>query len=202
MGWIHSVALFPDMIDRLRLITGLLLTFTWLLLNNQRPNIIVHLVHVSLGRCCNVSIGPQNVHIVTPLQQLGLNGRGEKPKFESNSIISDNFFVGSHIRVYRLSLSAKGWVDSYLSLYFRTIALLVIFSQYLSRFDVPLPAFSRDRGCHVIRYPLFRSFPVSMIQCLGYLFRLKENRLRVHRNSPSQFTNNSDFKDLGLTKAN
>ena len=46
--------------------------------------------------------------------------------------------------------------------YFRTIALLVIFSQYLRRFDVPLPAFSRDRGCHVIRYPLFRSFPVSI----------------------------------------
>ncbi|CAH3044967.1 unnamed protein product [Porites lobata] len=43
-----------------------------------------------------------------------------------------------------------------------TIALLVIFSQYLSRFDVPLPAFSRDRGCHVIRYPLFRSFPIIM----------------------------------------
>ena len=134
------------------------------------------------------------MHIVTPVQQLGLNGRGEKPKFESNSSISDNFFVGSHIRVYRLSLSAKGWADSYLSLYFRTIALLVIFSQYLSRFDVPLPAFSRDRGCHVIRYPLFRSFPVSMIQCLGYLFRLKENRVRVYLNSPSQFTNNSDFK--------
>ena len=46
--------------------------------------------------------------------------------------------------------------------YFRTIALLVIFSQYLSKFDIPLPAFSRDRGCHVIRYPLFRSFPVSI----------------------------------------
>ncbi|KAK2560598.1 Solute carrier family 23 member 2 [Acropora cervicornis] len=43
-----------------------------------------------------------------------------------------------------------------------TIALLVIFSQYLSRFDVPLPAFSRDRGCHVIHYPLFRSFPIIM----------------------------------------
>lgn len=46
--------------------------------------------------------------------------------------------------------------------YSRTIALLVIFSQYLRRFDVPLPAFSRDRGCHVIHYPLFRSFPVSI----------------------------------------
>lgn len=43
-----------------------------------------------------------------------------------------------------------------------TIALLVIFSQYLSRFDVPLPAYSRDRGCHFIRYPLFRSFPIIM----------------------------------------
>ena len=90
------------MIDRLKLNNGQLLTFTWLLLNDQRPNIIIQLVHVSLGRCCPV------MHIVTPVQQLGLNGRGEKPKFESNSNISDTFFVGSHIRVYRLSLSAKG----------------------------------------------------------------------------------------------
>ncbi|XP_068688371.1 solute carrier family 23 member 2-like [Montipora foliosa] len=43
-----------------------------------------------------------------------------------------------------------------------TIALLVIFSQYLNRFDVPLPAFNRARGCHLIRYPLFRSFPIIM----------------------------------------
>ena len=64
------------MIDRLRLNTGQPLTFTWLLLNDQRPNIITQLVHVSLGRCCPVSIGPQNVHIVTTVQQ-GLNGRGE-----------------------------------------------------------------------------------------------------------------------------
>ena len=63
------------------------------MLNDQRPKIIIQLVHVWLGRCCPVSMGPQNVHIVTPVQQLGLNGRGEKPKFERNSIISDNFLL-------------------------------------------------------------------------------------------------------------
>ena len=64
---------------------------------------------------------------------------------------------------------SKACVDKYFynwstDFYFRTIALLVIFSQYLSRFDIPLPAFSRARGCHVIRYPLFRSFPVSIVR--------------------------------------
>lgn len=43
-----------------------------------------------------------------------------------------------------------------------TIAFLVIFSQYLSKFDVPLPAYSRARGFYVARYPLFRSFPIIM----------------------------------------
>ena len=47
-GSIHSITLFPHIIDRLRLNTGYLLTFTCLLLNDQRPNIIIQLVHASL----------------------------------------------------------------------------------------------------------------------------------------------------------
>lgn len=48
IGSIHSITLFPHIIDRLRLNTGYLLTFTCLLLNDQRPNIIIQLVHASL----------------------------------------------------------------------------------------------------------------------------------------------------------
>ena len=80
----------------------------------------------------------------------------------------------------------KACVDNFfynwsIHFYFRTIALLVIFSQYLSKFDVPLPAFSRDRGCHVIRYPLFRSFPVSIAKeetelILSSIFVLLRNK--------------------------
>ena len=47
---------------------------------------------------------------------------------------------------------------------------MVIFSQYLSRFDIPIPAFNKDRGCHIVRYPLFRSFPVSIDTELVHLF--------------------------------
>ena len=58
------------------------------------------------------------------------------------------------------------WFDQILTfsiyLYFRTIALLVIFSQYLNKFDLPLPGYNRTRGFHLFRYPFFRSFPVSI----------------------------------------
>ena len=57
IGSIHSITLFLHMIDRLRLNTGHLLTFTCLLLNDQRPNIIIQLVHASLRLCCQIRSG-------------------------------------------------------------------------------------------------------------------------------------------------
>ena len=53
-GSIYSITLFPHMIDRLGLNTGHLLTFTCLLWNDQRPNIIIQLVHASLRLCCKI----------------------------------------------------------------------------------------------------------------------------------------------------
>ena len=51
----------------------------------------------------------------------------------------------------------------YLFISFRTMVVITIFSQYLKKVKVPLPAYSRQRGMHVIRFPLFRLFPVSWV---------------------------------------
>ena len=46
---------------------------------------------------------------------------------------------------------------------FRTIVLIVLFSQYLTKFEIPVPGYSKERGgFYSGRYPLFRLFPVSI----------------------------------------
>ena len=43
--------------------------------------------------------------------------------------------------------------------------LIALFSQYLTKVDVPLPQYSKDRGgFHAGRFPLFRIFPVSIFK--------------------------------------
>ena len=47
--------------------------------------------------------------------------------------------------------------------YFRTIVLIALFSQYLSKVDIPVPGYKKERGgLYVGRFPLFRLFPVSI----------------------------------------
>ncbi|BFZ00297.1 hypothetical protein BsWGS_03336 [Bradybaena similaris] len=43
-----------------------------------------------------------------------------------------------------------------------TVGLLFFFSLYLANVNVPFPAYSRQDGCHVIRYPLFKLMPVIL----------------------------------------
>ena len=41
--------------------------------------------------------------------------------------------------------------------------LIALFSQYISKFDIPVPGYSRERGgCYVSHYPMFKLFPVSI----------------------------------------
>ena len=48
--------------------------------------------------------------------------------------------------------------------FFRTIALIALFSQYLSNVKIPVPGYSKERrACYLGHYPLFRLFPVSII---------------------------------------
>ena len=47
--------------------------------------------------------------------------------------------------------------------------LIALFSQYLSKVDVPVPQYSKERGsCYVGRFPLLRLFSVSI--CDGTLW--------------------------------
>ena len=53
-------------------------------------------------------------------------------------------------------------------LFFRTIVLIALFSQYLTNVKVPVPGYSKDRGgFYVGRYPLFSLFPVSIVGRAG-----------------------------------
>lgn len=45
--------------------------------------------------------------------------------------------------------------------FFSTIASLVIFSQYLRNLSLPLPFFTRSKGCHVVQSNLLKLFPVN-----------------------------------------
>lgn len=44
--------------------------------------------------------------------------------------------------------------------FFRTAGLSVIFSLYLARWKLPIPMWTKKRGCHVMRYPLHQVFAV------------------------------------------
>ena len=44
----------------------------------------------------------------------------------------------------------------------RTIVLIALFSQYINKYDIPVPAYGKAKGgCYVGRFALFRLFPVS-----------------------------------------
>ena len=46
------------------------------------------------------------------------------------------------------------------SFYYRTLAFMALFSQYISFLNVPCPGYKKDRGCFKSGYPLFKMFPV------------------------------------------
>lgn len=57
---------------------------------------------------------------------------------------------------------------SFVFLFFRTIVLIALFSQYLTNVKIPVPGYSKDRGgFYAGRYPLFSLFPVSIVGRAG-----------------------------------
>ena len=63
-------------------------------------------------------------------------------------------------------------------IYFRTIVLVTVFSQYLKNIEIPFPGYSREKGMHITRFPLFRLFPVSSNNELQTLLLTIETSLR------------------------
>lgn len=55
--------------------------------------------------------------------------------------------------------------------YFRTVAAMVIFSQYLGRYSLPCFTFVKTQGCVKQKYPVFKMFPVSYFCYFIYVVR-------------------------------
>lgn len=60
-----------------------------------------------------------------------------------------------HVYVYLTATDHVAYV-----FFFRTAGLSVIFSLYLARWKLPIPMWTKKRGCHVMRYPLHQVFAV------------------------------------------
>ncbi|XP_039257710.2 solute carrier family 23 member 2-like [Styela clava] len=61
------------------------------------------------------------------------------------------------------------WASGQWGITIFTIALLVVFSQYLKDIKVPFPWYSRTRGCFVKRSNFFKMFPVLLAVILGVI---------------------------------
>ncbi|KAK3753040.1 hypothetical protein QZH41_008770 [Actinostola sp. cb2023] len=53
-----------------------------------------------------------------------------------------------------------------------TIVLIVLFSQYLHKIRIPIPAYSKERGFYAGKYPIFRLFPIIMAICTSWIVSL------------------------------
>lgn len=49
-----------------------------------------------------------------------------------------------------------------------TVCLVFLFSLYLSEVRVPFPVFSRQKKCHVIKYPIFKLLPVILAVVISW----------------------------------
>lgn len=93
-----------------------------------------------------------------------LNKNGWPPEDRKNFTLFVNFHFENtfikfpnlkHVYVY---LTATDHVVY--GVFFRTAGLSVIFSLYLARWKLPIPMWTKKRGCHVMRYPLHQVFAV------------------------------------------
>jgi len=73
--------------------------------------------------------------------------------------------VGVALFTVAVEQAGKHWGISLM-----TIVLIALFSQYLTKVDVPLPQYSKDRGgFHAGRFPLFRIFPVILAILVSWI---------------------------------
>ena len=81
-------------------------------------------------------------------------------------------FLNNSINCQYRSPAAEGrYILSYIDLLvrvfvcFRTIVLIALFSQYLTKIEIPVPGYSRESGgFYVGRFPVFILFPVSIVR--------------------------------------
>ncbi|CAH1798276.1 unnamed protein product [Owenia fusiformis] len=65
--------------------------------------------------------------------------------------------IGFTLMPISADLASSHWGISSLSL-----LVLIIFSLFLGRMNVPLPGWSKEKGCHMIRFPIFQVIPIIL----------------------------------------
>ncbi|XP_060600865.1 solute carrier family 23 member 2-like, partial [Ruditapes philippinarum] len=64
-----------------------------------------------------------------------------------------------------IQLNSKHWGVAFLSM-----GLTLLFSGYLANFNPPIPGWSMDRHCHIVKFPIFQLFSVLLSIGVGWFF--------------------------------
>lgn len=71
-------------------------------------------------------------------------------------------------------------------IYFRTVSLVFLFSLYMSEKKIPLPAYSKNKKCHILKYPVFKLLPVIVyvfyVLCVVLVLTMKNRTKNVNDN--------------------
>ncbi|XP_041467732.1 solute carrier family 23 member 1-like [Lytechinus variegatus] len=80
------------------------------------------------------------------------------------------------------------------------LILVVIFSQYMERLMVPCLSYSKEKGFHVSRFPVFRVFPIFLATLLGWLLCYILTITEVFPSDPEApgYRARTDIKDESL----
>lgn len=62
---------------------------------------------------------------------------------------------------------------------YSTIILILVFSLYMGTINVPFPAYSSNKKCHFVKYPIFKLLPVSMHTLFCYIISASERRKSI-----------------------
>lgn len=84
-----------------------------------------------------------------------------------------------------------------------TAAIAIILSLYLANFKMPIPVWTRKKGCHVIRYPLHQVFAILIALVVGWLVCLILTAAGAFSDDPKskEFYSRTDSRSEIITKA-
>ncbi|XP_071960185.1 solute carrier family 23 member 2-like [Antedon mediterranea] len=51
-----------------------------------------------------------------------------------------------------------------------TLGLVIMFSQYLKNINVPIGIYNSNEGCHTVKFPMFKLFPVILAIVISWIF--------------------------------
>ncbi|XP_071100850.1 solute carrier family 23 member 1-like [Haliotis cracherodii] len=81
------------------------------------------------------------------------------------TIVPTISLVGLSLTGVALNFCQKHWGITAL-----TVGLVFLFALYMRNIRVPFPAYTRDKGCHMTRYPIFKLLPVFLAVVIAWSF--------------------------------